>query len=118
MVDRIKELASSKGLSLNGLEEACGLSTNTIYRWDKSSPSVDKVVKVAEYFGVSLQYMLGLEEPKQSEYDISEEALSVAKAFDKADTYTRLDVLNALGIGKKKNLPKWFRGIISYEDEE
>lgn len=62
MVEKIKSLCASRGISLNDLERSCdGLSVNTIYRWDNAPPSVWKVKAVADYFGVSVDYLLGRE---------------------------------------------------------
>ena len=58
MVDRILDLAySRKRISLKGLEKKVGL--HNIYRWDENIPSVDKVVKVADFLGVSVDSLLG-----------------------------------------------------------
>lgn len=58
MLDNIKELCKKKGISLSELERACGLAARTIYRWDESTPSVDKAKAVADYFGVPLDELL------------------------------------------------------------
>jgi len=59
MVERIAELAKKRGLSLTAFEKAVGL--HNIYRWDVNTPSADKLLKVADYFGVSVDYLLGRE---------------------------------------------------------
>lgn len=59
MVRKIKDLAYEKDISLALLERTLNFSNGSIARWDKSSPSVDKVDKVAKYFNVSLDYLLG-----------------------------------------------------------
>lgn len=59
IVDRIKALADEKGTTLAGLERALSLSHGSMRKWDTSSPSIDKVDKVAKYFNVSLDYLLG-----------------------------------------------------------
>lgn len=58
LVERIQDLCSSKNTTLIGLEREIGLGRGTIRNWDKNSPSADKVQKVAEYFGVSTDYLL------------------------------------------------------------
>ncbi|GEC92133.1 helix-turn-helix domain-containing protein [Brevibacillus brevis] len=58
LVGRIQDLCSSKNTTLIGLEREIGLGRGTIRNWDKNSPSVDKVQKVSEYFGVSTDYLL------------------------------------------------------------
>ena len=54
MIDTIKDLCRINRISVSELEELLGIGKNTIYRWDKSSPSIDKVIKVADYFEISL----------------------------------------------------------------
>ncbi|MBQ1274162.1 MAG: helix-turn-helix transcriptional regulator [Cellulosilyticum sp.] len=60
--ERIKQLANAKGLSLPALEAQLGFGNGTILKWDKSTPNADKLVKVADYFNVSVDYLLGREE--------------------------------------------------------
>lgn len=61
LLDRIRELAKANGTTLWGLEKALGLGNGTIVKWDKSSPSADKLQKVADYFDVSVDYLMGRE---------------------------------------------------------
>jgi len=58
LVGRIQDLCSSKNTTLIGLEREIELGRGTIRNWDKNSPSVDKVQKVAEFFGVSTDFLL------------------------------------------------------------
>lgn len=58
LVERIQTLCSSKDTTLIGLEREIGLGRGTIRNWDKNSPSVDKLQKVAQYFNVSTDYLL------------------------------------------------------------
>lgn len=57
--EKIKELADKQGISLNQLEEKLGFSRNTIYNMKKSTPNVERVSKIADYFNVSTDYLLG-----------------------------------------------------------
>lgn len=57
--DRIKRLAESHGKSIVDIEADLGLSKNYLYKWKKSSPSSDKLSKVADYFQTSTDYLLG-----------------------------------------------------------
>ncbi|KAA8455277.1 XRE family transcriptional regulator [Weissella paramesenteroides] len=45
--------------SVRNLEEHIGLSNGTIASWKKSSPSQAKIEQVANFFGVSVDYLLG-----------------------------------------------------------
>ena len=57
--DRIKDLATNQGLSLNQLEEKLGYSTNTLYGIKKANPKSDRLQEIADYFNVSTDYLLG-----------------------------------------------------------
>lgn len=59
MFEKIKELADKQGISLNKLEEKLGFSRNTIYNMKKSTPNVERVSMIADYFNVSTDYLLG-----------------------------------------------------------
>ena len=66
--DRIKLLAKERGKSLNRIEEELGLPKNVLYRMKTSgTPSSDKLEAVANYFNVSVDYLLGrTENPNQA----------------------------------------------------
>lgn len=57
--DKIKELADKQGISINTLEEKLGYGTNTLYRLKRSNPSSKVLKEIADYFGVSADYLLG-----------------------------------------------------------
>lgn len=61
MLSTIKELCKSHNTTIKALEIACGLGNGTIRRWDLHSPSVETALAVARYFGVSLDYLCGVE---------------------------------------------------------
>lgn len=65
-VDRIRVLANAQGLSLPALEVKLNLGNGTISRWSKSSPNTDKLTRVADFFHVSLDYLLGRSEKENS----------------------------------------------------
>ncbi len=59
LLEKIRILAGEKGVSLAQLERDCGFSKNSVVKWDKNAPSGDKLLRVAQYFGVSVDYLLG-----------------------------------------------------------
>ncbi len=67
--ERIRMLANSKGLSLPNLENKLGFGNGTIIKWDKSIPNADKLTKVADYFDVSIDYLIGREGDEAVESD-------------------------------------------------
>ena len=57
--DRVKEVCRERGVSLNTVERACGFSAGAISHWDTKIPSVDRVARVADYFDISMDNLLG-----------------------------------------------------------
>ena len=58
--DRIKLLAKERGKSLNRIEEELRLPKNVLYRMKTSdNPTKDRLETLANYFDVSVDYLLG-----------------------------------------------------------
>ena len=55
---KIVKLCKEKGITVTGLEKTLGFGRCTIVKWKESSPSVDTLKNVADYFGVSIEYFL------------------------------------------------------------
>lgn len=58
---RLKELRESKGLSQYSFSRDFGISQSTIGNWESGTrqPKMDVLEKIAEYFNVSVDYLLG-----------------------------------------------------------
>ena len=63
MVEKIRDLCREHGTSLWALERELGIGNGVIARWKDSSPRIDKVKLVADYFGVTVDELL---KPTQS----------------------------------------------------
>lgn len=136
LYEKIKILADSQKISIRRLEEILGYGNGTIRRWEKQTPGVDKIQKVADYFDVSVDYLLGRTDKKRyydltekDEKDIAKEleemiadlkstgALAYSKDSTEVDEETRrlliISLENSLRIAKieaKKNFtPKKYR---------
>ncbi len=61
--ERLKELKKEFGLSNMKIDKAIGVGDTTICRWEngKSDIKSHELVKVAKFFGVSTDYLVGLE---------------------------------------------------------
>ena len=58
ILQRVESLCKEKGISISRLEKDCGIGNATIKRWDESAPRIDTLKKVADYFGISIEYFL------------------------------------------------------------
>lgn len=59
LVTTIRELCQSKSIAISQLETDLEFGAGLISRWTKSSPSIDKIVDIANYFNVSLDEVVG-----------------------------------------------------------
>lgn len=59
LYDRIKYLCARNNITITKLESELGFSSASIKKWERtSSPSVNKLAKVADYFHVSIDYLM------------------------------------------------------------
>lgn len=56
--ERIKKLCSARGISIYELEKNLGFARGHLYKWKESSPTTEKIKLVADYFGVSIDYLV------------------------------------------------------------
>lgn len=132
ITEKIKELCDEKDTTFAAVERACDLSNGSIRRWEENKPAVDKLEKVADYFNVSVDYLLGKTEQRnvlsaKDEKDIEKEIkklkeklkLSEGLMFDgePASEEAIESVLEAISFGirqakiiNKKYTPKKYLG--------
>jgi transcriptional regulator with XRE-family HTH domain len=60
---KIEAMCKKKGISIAALESSVGLGNATIRGWAKSSPTVDNLKKVADYFNVTVDDLMKEENP-------------------------------------------------------
>lgn len=63
MGNRIRELRAEKGVTLTELEDSTGLSTSAVSQYENGNrkPKIETWQKLADYFGVSVSYLQGIE---------------------------------------------------------
>lgn len=59
IVNSIKTLCQENNITITKLEETLGMSQGLISRWNKSDPSLSKIIDIANYFKVSLDEVTG-----------------------------------------------------------
>lgn len=78
--ERIESLRKTKGLSQGELEKALGFSNGSVSKWKKSTPTPERLQKLAEYFGVTVDWIMTGEEKDDSPiYYINEETAKLAQ---------------------------------------
>lgn len=98
-MNRLKELRREKKLSQKEIADFLGVNEKTISRWEKSESTIksDKAHKLADFFGVSVGYLLGYTNFKNTD-----------DYFNSIDDILDIDVLNSIDTIGEKNLPLVF----------
>lgn len=79
MVKSIRDLCKKNNISISKLQDDLGFGTGLISRWSKNSPSIDKIIDIANYFHVSLDEVVGRKYYTKDEFILSIIALTQKK---------------------------------------
>lgn len=102
---RISELRDSKGLSQREFAAILGVSNGAIGMWetDKRQPDLETIVKIASFFDISIDYLLG----NESEHTAKSQSSNSSSVCDTAigecvlkSGYSYEEVANKLGISE------------------
>ncbi|MCD8293672.1 MAG: helix-turn-helix domain-containing protein [Clostridia bacterium] len=87
--DNIQSLVKSKGISVRRLALDTGITTATLSRYmtEKRVPDLQYVMRIATYFNVSLDWLLGISDDKYS--ILPEDARELAKLYEVASDSDR-----------------------------
>ncbi len=94
--ERVDALCSEKGISADRLCKELGLSNATATKWRKGAEPRNSTKKaIADYFGVSLEYISGESEekaPTTSRSECERELMEVFKTLDEQGQQTLIAV--------------------------
>lgn len=102
LADRLVELRKEHKLSQEALAEKLGLSRQSISKWERAeaSPDTDNLIALAEVYGVTLDELLGNNEPK-------------AEKTEPQATKKQLSAKQIKGKSNLKKAPLLFLGAIA-----
>lgn len=58
LIENITKLCKEKNITFAELEREIHLGNGTIRRWDEMNPRVDRLKLVADYFGVTIDFLI------------------------------------------------------------
>lgn len=86
MYDIFEKLCEEKGVTPYRVCKETGITTSTISNWKagRYTPKADKIQKIADFFGVSIEFLMGAEEKEESPiyYTNAEAADAAQKIFE------------------------------------
>ena len=93
LYERIEDLRNSRHISQGKLEKELGFSNGSISKWKTSTPTPDRLQKLADYFGVSVEYIMNGKEPNPETYYLNDETREIAQEiFDNPDLKSLFDM--------------------------
>lgn len=102
LYERIKQLCAERGVTIAKLESDLQFGNSSVKKWGNStSPSVDKITKVANYFNVSVDYILGRTDIRGQIVDVleDEDIISFQRARQRMTHKDRERMMQMLKIG-------------------
>ena len=93
MKERIKALCKEHGISMNKLEETLGFGKGYLSKLGSSTPNTHKIKKIADYFHVSVDYLMTGKETGEVKYYVNDETAQVAQEiFENKELKALFDV--------------------------
>lgn len=100
--ERVKQLCSENGVTINKLESDLGLGKYTISRWKNgASPNIQTVSLIANYFHVSIDYLVGETDIRGTADTMLSDPdyITIQRARDKMDDHDRARMMAILKLG-------------------
>lgn len=93
---RLKEIRLSMNLSQKDVADYLGTNSNVYSRYEtgERQPSIDILMKLSEFFGKSIDYIV--ENHAEADFSISSYEMELITAAREADARAREDALNTL----------------------
>ncbi|MBC2318748.1 helix-turn-helix domain-containing protein [Listeria booriae] len=102
----VKELANNKKMTIAEVERKLKIANGTIGKWDKQNPSVLALQKVADFFGVSVDYLLGRSEAMPNKENSYSKATREIAAYLEEDKEFAASIKYLMDNVKKANSDK------------
>lgn len=92
LYERVKDIASEKGYSINKLEKELGFPRSSISKFNKNKPSMDKIKQIADFLGVSTDLIIGNEEQETFKLT-SRDTREITEAINNMEVFLNQDGL-------------------------
>lgn len=95
--EQIKKLRTACGITQVQLAKALGVTKQSVSNWenDNIQPSIDMLIRLADYFKVSTDYMLGIE---------TRNTLDISGLTDEQTAHIKYIISDIIGTQKNRSL--------------
>lgn len=93
LYENVKKAAMEKGYSINRLEKELGFARSYISKFKTITPGADKIQKIADFLGVSAEYLTTGKEREGETYYLNDETAKAAQEiFENKELRALFDV--------------------------
>lgn len=103
IADRLRELRSAKGVNQDTAAEACDMSRVALARYETGTriPRAENVARLADYYGVTVDYLLGRDdsvpiENTPADDPLTEQIMAKAKLMNEEERRQLLRIMDAV----------------------
>ena len=90
---RFKQLCKEHGVTQKKALADMGMHRNRVQSWNDAKPSADALIKISEYFGITTDEVLGVDNKKTPTPEGERDYEKVIEAIKQADESTREAIL-------------------------
>ena len=84
MIQNLKPLRQMRGITQNQLAEAMGVTQQSINKYEnhKVEPDIDMLIKIADFFHVSVDFLIGHDSPKgENEFRLCSDEVQIVSQY-------------------------------------
>lgn len=115
--DRLKKVRTDNNVTLQSLADSIGLSAGVVGHYEKgrTKPSLESIISIADYFNVSIDYLLGRDSDNyKNELTLKKNCGELIKKLRDENNYTRKTLIFMLKAKiKEEDLEKIESGEVS-----
>ncbi|OTN87563.1 hypothetical protein A5819_000009 [Enterococcus sp. 7E2_DIV0204] len=102
----LKELSKEKKISIRQLEMKFGYSNGYLAKWKNNTPNSEELIKLADYFDVTVDYLLGRTDERTVNINSDEEYSDLIMMFRKGE--------KIVPENKKEDYRKQVKNLMNY----
>lgn len=109
MYRKIKDLCNSAGITITGLESKLGFARGSLSKIDNHKPSAEKLQKIADYFGIRVDWLQGTSEYKTDDelyFNYAQKSLYSNYVSEKEHPYDISESMSKFGHDWKDKIKK------------
>lgn len=109
MYKKIKDLCNNAGITITGLESTLGFARGSLSKIDNHKPSAEKLQKIADYFGIRVDWLQGTSEYRTDDdlyFNYAQKSLLSSYASEKEQSYDASESMSKFGHNWKDKIKK------------